>query len=800
MKTKRLGWLALLCVTAIATAAGLTAYMNDKQQYYNRDASQNAVDTISTLSCILNQTGAAAEDELSTPQNAYAVWVDEDRCRPGSIPSGDGADAAVTMAKYWVVQERDGDTLRVKWWEYGDEINGGRISYASAEILKGAEENSTPYGVWSVNWCVTYLESEMAGKTGDDACSQRGRVDVTADNEYRLFYKRLASGSIPAYSKQTSGAISADLTSGYGRFTETLASGLVNDGAFGFKGAALKQTLNGATQCKNPIAESADSLQQIWDGWLYDPVTEARITNAAGPFAVKRVSDGQVAWASHEGVRMAGKSDAESGGTFVRVEGEDQTQYTAFRNAGLLLKRTPVRLENGLKDIDGLRLRFRLKKDVFGVSDSYGAAVTTNGDTNYPEQYVLAHWDEATQKLIFTDADTSDTGMVGRLFAPLAAPVTYSFDEFAAKAQSGARKWERSMWGYLIGSDIDYFIQYADNAESPAAVIASPLVYRMKSETVIPGSSQAPTDELVCIGKCPRPFSDGGEKTLRLDKNISGDGGIYDWDKAALEAKDTYTYDSAGLLKVNGISVEDAVIDRNGLDGYRDDLYLDGFVLRSDLSKLSCHNGTKYCSYDVRLPADATADEGAGINMGLPASYVWRTGPQRWVRFAGLKRSDGSVVRIDPPMNLFFDVPDQQIYGASRGKRVALRYPGNGKLWMPGRCENIAGGQPTSDCSGRTDVYVNDFIIPFDPEVGRVQDESGNTYLVKWTRKGVYYPNHSDPNVCETPEVIASFDSGSALTLPTEGLWVNPRGLIGIDFPADADPSKPRYVNGVKTY
>jgi hypothetical protein len=788
MKSRHLIIVALIGFFTVAIAQVLTAYRVDKQQYYNRDAAQNATDIISTLSCILNQTGA---DQETATSSSYAVWVDEDRCRVGSVNS---SDAGVQFSKYWVQQELVDGVLKVRWWEYGDSINGERPTYASAEISKGAEEGSAnPYGVWSVNWCVSHLAADLADKTGDEACHQKGHAYISETNEYGLFYKRVASGTSTAYEKLTAGAVDQDLASGLGKFKETLADGSVREGSFGFADGALKQTYNGADVCKSPVANSPDSLHQIWDGWLYNIDTQARVESATGPFAVKRVSDGAVGWASHEGVRLTGSSMPESDGKFVRVEGADKTELDAFTTAGVLIKRTPNLLVNGLQDIDNLKLRFKVKRDAF-VTSLFSDVATTPASPQ-TDQYVVGYWNQTEGKFIFTGYDISANGLTGKYFRDYSTPFKFSVAELVQAMQSTTRTYERSLWTFLMGSNQEYYLQLADSVGNPRPALADPLVYRLDQTRVIPGSADAPTEELICIGKCPRPGtgSNGEKLVLDLDK--------YSWSKAAFEALPKYTFDASGNLTVSGISVDYLDIDRNGQDGFREDLWLDRFIPKSELSKLACEDDKNYCSYDTKLPTSTTSGETAGAVMGVNATYTWSTGPYRWTKFAGLKKADGTVVSIDQPLDLFYNVPDEDVYGASKGRRVALQYPGNGKLWMPGRCERLGGGEPSRDCSGATEIYVNDFIIPYDPNdstKGVVQDVQGNRYLVKWTRKGIYYPNHSDPNACSASNVVAKFDSGDALQLPSASVWVNPRESMGSTIPADADPTKPRYVDGVK--
>lgn len=791
MKSRNLIFLALSGFLTVAVAVVLTAYRGDKQQFWNRDAAQSATDTISTLSCIINQTGA---DQETATKSAYAVWVNEDRCKAGSV---DSSDAGVQLSKYWVEQELVGSILRIRWWEYPDALNGERLTYARAEITKGAQDDgSNPYGVWSVNWCVSHLEADLIGKTGGDACHQQGHAYITETNQYGLYYNRVSSGTVSAYQKLSSGSVSRDLQSGFGKFRETLASGSVREGSFGFADGALKQTYNGATVCKSPVADSPNALHQIWDGWLYDITTEARVENATGPFAAKRVSDGAVGWASHEGVRLPGSSMAESTGTFVRAEGNDKTEFEAFTTAGVLIKRAPNLLANGLQDIDNLKLRFKFKRDAFSASLFSDSATAPSSPQT--DQYVVGYWNQSEGKFIFTGYDTSATGLTGKYFRDYTTPIKFSVAELVLAMQSTGRDYERSVWTFLVGSNQEYYLQLADAVGTPEPwgkrlALAEPLVYRLDQTRVIPGSAEAPTEPLICIGKCPRPGVGSQGERLVLDANQSN------WSKAEFEALPTYTFDASGNLKVAGINVDYRDIDRNGQDAFREDLWLDRFIPQSELSKLSCEAGEKYCGYDTKLPTSTTSGETAGPIMGVNDSYSWSTGPYRWTKFGGLKKADGTVVRIDQPLDLFFDVPDEDIYGAAKGRRVALQYPGNGKLWMPGRCELVGGGSPSRDCSKSTEIYVNDFLIPYDPAKGVVQDLQGNRYLVKWTRKGIYYPDHPDPNACGAAKVTENFDAGNTLSLPSASAWVNPRETLG-SIPVDADPTRPRYIDGVKTY
>ena len=151
--------LAGLSVVLAAVAATSTLYQDEKQQYVNRDASQSAVDIVSTISCILFNTGYDLEIANSASLQPYGAHINEDACRAGVVSADAEQAGSVNISPYWIVPSRGEDgVIRVNWYEYGD-----RPTFGQAFITKG-KDSINPYGVWKANVCAEFLQGVFVAK------------------------------------------------------------------------------------------------------------------------------------------------------------------------------------------------------------------------------------------------------------------------------------------------------------------------------------------------------------------------------------------------------------------------------------------------------------------------------------------------------------------------------------------------------------------------------------------------------------------------------------------------------------
>lgn len=771
------------------TAFAASMFLNQTQRYINRDTAANATDVISTMSCIINYSGAHLEATVSNPSpSGYEVLIDVESCRPNAAVS---ENTVPTFTRYWIEPQYLNDELLVKAWSIGTQRQG----YIFAKIQAGID-TKPPFGQWSVDWCTERLPNEPQALMESDPCARKGHITISADQNYSLFYREELSGSQTIFEKFTKGFINTSSTVGGGKYFEKFneSDSTIRMGTFAFADGALLDELNGNQICKDPRSDG-DMKRTVWEAWLYDPATEQRISHNGG-FPVKQLNGNQLGWAGFEGVRLNGSSTPTTSGQFIRQDSIGGV-YTAFGSYGKLVKNTNTITPNGIKDLDKLILRTRLKKDAFS---DFNSLVNTSTNSDF-EQSVLFYWDHSVGKFTFIARDKYSSGaLVGKEYVDI-EPIAMSPSEFLSYAQTDDRPWERRMWAFQIGSNNQYVIQLADNdiftfKDGRNYPTPKPIneikVFRQIQTNVVPGSADAPTTDLVCIGKCPRPndSTSGAPLTLEAD---------YDIDKNDPRVTtDLFKYDnSTGNLTIEGHPVwyKPEHIFRNGIDRSREDLWLGTFVTPAQLSGLECQNG--FCVWDT---VGYERRDGANTfgDMGLSSYYNWNTGPNRWQRFSGVKDSNDRVVAINEPLMLTYNAPDEPEFGRYGNKKISVRYPGNGQLWLPGRCENITNPNavPSSGCNQENEVYIHDFVIPTEKGPrGKVSDTDGKEYLVKWARQGVYFPSHSNPTACDAATIRSRFDQARSLELPTAVTWINPRPQMA-DVPIINNVTGPKYING----
>ena len=799
----------MLVVVMAAFAA--TAFVSQKQQLVNKDPAASAADLMSTMSCILKNTLANEEATRENPNpDGYIALIDINLCQ-GGAPSGEGTVPDYTS--YWVQPKIVNDILSIEAWD----LNGVRAGYIKASVTAGKDINP-PYGQWTVDWCVERETSET--NYSSDPCAKKGHVLIDSNQNYKVFYRRELSGTWTAYDKATNGSIAGDKSTGRGKYSERNNDNDAtrSSGYFAFGPGALKDEANGTAVCKNPSGSVAGLRRTLWEAWLYNASTQAAITedtSETAGFPVQKVGTSSMGWAGYEGIRLNGSKAAEQSGDFQRLNGDGAT-YTAFGSYGMLVKQTNTRLSGGLAALDRVVLEVRLYRNAFPTTLFLGNSYTATASPWNDRAKVLYYWNNDTQKFVFFARDTSSNGSDGKVFEDFSTPHEFTIDELLTAMRTSARDgnsppslrdYERSIWGFQRGSDTDHHILLA-NSEEPSITryttrsISDVVVTRLSQTQVVPGSSDAPTEDLVCMGRCPR---DDGSVKLQLEDRTSypvGDPRVIDYYVFNANG-DLKTKLNQKLIKYEKINNVDTYVDRNSIDPLRSDFWFDAFIPKSKLAQLKCRNGLSYCAFDTTSPENVATypNETYGVR-GLDYYYAWKSGNERWTKFNGIKKADGTPLEMKSPLALTYDVPNEPAYGTYAGKKTSLKYLGNGQLWTPGHCENIVtGGTPSRACDQTNEVYVHDFIIPYSEPAtaqSRVKDSEGAEYLVKWARQGIYYPRHTDQTLCDTNQITTDFNTANGLILPTQAQWINPRSDMASRRPIVGPDVLPRYIHGVR--
>jgi hypothetical protein len=371
------------------------------------------------------------------------------------------------------------------------------------------------------------------------------------------------------------------------------------------------------------------------------------------------------------------------------------------------------------------------------------------------------------------------------------------------------------IWAYQMGSNNDYVVHLALNSSSGTPLTTqAAYYYKQVQEQVYPGDLGSSETALYCVGRCAELDEVNGQEKVvvkgvwgRPIGDVNANPHIYDNRSGGM-----YVGPLNDPSDRTGIDFATAVMDASlSLAPGSPDVWMDAMVDSSQLSALSCTvwDGAAsvpgYCSYPV-------SDQSDGV-QSLSHYYVWNTGNNRWNKFYGLKNAQGATVRFDEPKVLTYNAPNSSEFGYFAGKKATLRYPGEGRLWLPGKCVNVANADiPTSASCNNPDSdrathmgmerWIHDFVIPFEETPrGKLFAEDGKEYLVKWTRKGTYYPN---VQMAECNDLQGALAAAATRPLPTLSDWRNPMdpsssvyiGSFANNYP-EQYPA-PRYVHGVR--
>jgi hypothetical protein len=480
--------------------------------------------------------------------------------------------------------------------------------------------------------------------------------------------------------------------------------------------------------------------------------------------------------------------------------GSDNTEYTAFGSFGKLIKITNESF-TGLEKIDGLVLRPRLVESAFLPADGF--------TPRNSRQKVLMYWSEAESKFVITHRDAGTAA--NEKFVPLTTPVKKTVTEYLALLRSSQSN-EYRIWAWQFGASNDFVIHLADLSNKYVAVASSDVkIYKLNQSQVTPGNG--PTENLYCVGRCLDDVSVGGAAV----PTVKGD---YDRLKTDVLNK-PYTYDNvSGDFKRGTLDVDFTKVDKDWASMSYDPLsppsnaWMGMFVEQSKLNSMTCTVSSpndSFCQYNRGLPTGSARNANGGNGEEhIDTYYVWDTGTNRWNKFAGIKNPAGQTVQFDEPLILTYRASDNAEFGSFRNKVATIKYPGEGRLWLPGSCKNVgdmtaitsaACNNPDSSRATHKGLerWIHEFNIPYAENTsGMVKGANGTEYLVKWTRKGTYYPQI---NASQCTGLQSQLQTASQRVMPDASAWVNPMNPASSNYIGTFDTNyrsdDPLYVHGV---
>jgi len=643
-----------------------------------------AVDQAGSIMCSIAQTKFWEQANAGV----YAAYIDDDKCNNGSNGGGGGGGggqggqsqqqkgASLSLA-YVKATREDGKPMIADFRvSAGDDKTGG--FYHVHLVVAAPPSDSNPAGIFDMN----FTQHTEAGDIGDYGFISTER---TSDNEFLL---RIG---MSGEHNEMSGI--ADLTKDGNDFTGLVVSSMSGGDSHGsmssdFKARFDAQYLNvsGTQDMKFGSQKQHEDIEGCFDRNTYKTaIFRYDLTDASGTpvalnsgFPAEYEDHGTVypANASYWGLWVDGGIVPSTGDTIYKVDWNNdgtktRTPYTIFVAPGKLTKMTK--------------------------------ATTTLGDLKGID---LGYWAEGNSYNVRWD---------GKKLA-IKSKVTYGsqgIEETAASGDVTIPQWGLNLWVTTLNANI----------QIPAGTtLANATELAYCAQTVVSGTSDVPSEDLVCFNNCPvmaptkaaftqQPDYSNGPVASALYKTTSNTWGetTYTTNQASniSSALATYTFDATKQVLMEGSTA---------------------FTLPSGLPTDPQGQQVNQDSSGALIPksvwqamSDKTIDP-YSAEQSVDSYYRWDAGPMGWSQFQALKDDSGAFVTFDKPIDIdyvltssdeFDGITDTNIVG----KSYRLTYGGPGQFWGIPWKYNADVGHEMPLFSLKAGTKVGDYLVyPLDGE------------------------------------------------------------------------------------
>ncbi len=704
---------AALPALALATPGAGSPYRTDLQSSHVEDATSRGISQVNMITCIMT----AMRPDALVNQPDYVALVDQKKCDTnGRSDSGNSsADSAGSSAASYMTARvnasrlSNSDPMRVKAWI--DEVEKDFSATIFVNIsASAAPSTANPYGIFRFDYC---------GKGDVGPCTMNGFLEGSATGIDYLERESGDGGGTPnvkALRLTTSGT-----DSGAGML-QTNDNGQPLAYTFAYNASYFRRSDGTSDDCFSRLADDPETAMSVWRYGLYNADSGARVTLNSGFPIEYLASDGKTynGQMGYYGLWLPADASSQitSGATVQRVEyvanqPPTKTPYTLVKADGRLMKYT--KRTRTLESADKLKFQ----AFIGDVSGFFAGAL--------PYRQYEMYWDNSAGVFkVSGSVECSQSGCQNKdLDSEKSVPASFF------SPQGGVHGFSQTLGG-------EVFIPLA-GVGSVVDSAAIDVIYRVQ-DLVYP--AQMPT-ALFCLRDCPTAatlpsyFAPGSTALSPFVASTYNNGA-----ETAASGVVSYGTDPALALLKDAGGTTVAFTDREALQARPQ--YQNGIRtgrLFTTLAEAQCvNNASKYCDSQVEQ---------------LETYYQWETGPNQWNQFAAVKDGAGTIATFDPPLQVGYDVPNEQQYGQYRGKSIVLQYGGFGELWgIPGTCVSSVTNEHVS-CDTERARYVPSFVIPFDEVLGRVT--SGATPLLsKWLDREIRFAR-KDVAVC----------TASGLTLPT---------------------------------
>ncbi len=726
-----------------------SAYIKDAQTRFSKDFLNSNFDNPNVISCFLAKAGIRE----MVGRGKYYALVDGEQCEnenSGVQDTGQGSKPSDPKYLDMMVESYiENNTLKAKLWlSFPDDYSANTYQTFVAASIDESDTDKPPYGKWRVDFCDTL-------PSAPSSCVMFGFVNLDGQNVTSL--DKNADNSWAQRGVAVVG--SRQNSNGIGKF-EVIENGTPLTASFQSGDSYYRARFSGsinADLCYSPSVSAPGTRFAMWDTYLYDTQTGAKVDTFGG-MRIKRESSTSyegyasfwgISWWSNSGVN---ESSIASGSTVIGEKGpngENQvTAYEYIKSSGRLKKYTAV--NKTLNQFAGRE--FVVWVNVNNLPNSNLKTALTSFNSVYPN--LIIKWNQSTSKFEisgFRDWVGSGSSSTERN-RPFNSVLSFTIQELVSTLDN------ESIFGRFWGTNTNIRIQLATPVWTNGVYSRVPIaqsnisVREESSQNVMPGEISSTT--MYCAGQCIKPDNSIANPTSIGAAKVNN---LFYWDGASADLK--FTNSSGNPVAVNS--------------GWYSSSKL--LTSLSDLEKLGCNPSITDDSETVCPWNDSQ----------LTTWYQWESGPNNWNRQQFLKvPNSNTYVNFVAPLQLIYQVPNQPTNGAYAGQEASVQYPGAGQLWIPGKCVNRL--RLTDEACGNGTGWVHEFVIPTTESAsGKVTLADGSReYLVKWLSMGVYFAPFAsssvEENACRAELPLTGVD---AMTLPSDSDFINP-----------ASPDSPNYI------
>ncbi|MCB9899492.1 MAG: hypothetical protein H6825_15915 [Planctomycetes bacterium] len=738
-------------------------YFTDPKNTYVWDPSTEALDTVNSILCQLQQTAA----EAMVNRGPYLAQIDTAGCESGGDTSSGSSSTGQSTSQtedfeFWTVtsQRADADSTHyVKLWiPNGDGGgDGGDGGDGSGTAGPGGPGGAEPDGML-IHVLITILEpkSELHpfGKFHlDFALADDGDVDHpyfwgTLNTQDALegflgftFFQTTGDAALPYYeNRQVHVNMFADGTQGVAHIKEAYAYPSFEPGHEGEVVEESKEyvlafddlNLLRAKDDEQPVCLSRTEFDtNVWRYSLYHADGEEagqRVKLNSG-FGIKTADDFH-GWAGYWGIWLPNEAQLQSGDTVYEEtygqQGVEPAAYTVFTAPGKLFRNT--RQELTLDEIDGMEFEWWYWPAPQGGPGDGGGDPPPPPGPQEPQQ--------PQQLLITYSAGDGGWFKIGEWNNDVGGYDLLEEADWEALDFEQLGVYWLGLWSQSLGGSVNY-------------IPGDDSIISYKEEVVRPGDEAFAEGPLTLYGF-----------TQMLDTGITGD---------AASTGDVFLDESFDLGSPYAMQFDPSDMTLYMLDD------------NQELAPVGLADGETYQGgpndWGMRSGPMLVSTEGMASVFDAwnqDEFYVYETGPNEWNKFIGLLDGEGDSVAFDPPLQFkYTHSTEADLNGDSKwdGKSFLLEYNGPGDLW----------GLPHDGVDTDGDGYPDRWYPVVNLADGTLMGPTGSEYVVRaWEQEQTLT---EDPQGCFELNV----DTVKQLPLPDGSTFETP--YIGKEPTVDDAPA-----------